>query len=144
MHIRELGRETRGICSALIFDAGDEVIATLRAHVRRAGIRAAHFNAIGAFSEAVLAYFDLDSKEYLEIPVTEQVEVASLTGDVGVHDGEPVVHAHCVLGRRDGSTVAGHLLSGHVRPTLELFLTAFDAELVRTMDRQTGLSLIQK
>jgi len=144
MHIRELGRETRGICTALIFDADDEVVATLRAHARRAGIRAAHFTAIGAFSSATLAYFDMTSNEYLEIPVDEQVEVTSLMGDIGVHDGEVVVHAHCVLGRQDGSTIAGHLVRGTVQPTLELFLTAFDAELVRTLHEGTGLPLIQK
>jgi predicted DNA-binding protein with PD1-like motif len=40
--------------------------------------------AIGAFSDVVLRYFDWDKKEYLAIPVREQVEVASLVGDVNL------------------------------------------------------------
>lgn len=143
MRVKELGREGRGNASALVFDTDDEVIGTLGRHARRAGIRAAHFTAIGAFSRATLAYFDWDTREYVEIPVDEQVEVTSLVGDIGVHDGEWVVHAHCVLGRPDGSAVTGHLLEGHVRPTLELFLTAYDSELRRRTDEESGLPLIE-
>lgn len=143
MHVRELERERQGTSTALIFDDGDEVLTGLKAHARRAGIRAAHFTALGAFQRALLAYFDVEKKEYLEIPVDEQVEVTSLVGDIGTHEGDLVIHAHCVLGRRDGSAVTGHLLRGEVRPTLELFLTAFDTNLERAMDEATGLPLIR-
>lgn len=144
MRVNELGREGRGHTSTLIFDTGDEVFSTLEAHTRRTGIRAAHFVALGAFRSATLAYFDWDEKEYLEIPVEEQVEVTSLVGNIGSHDGEPAIHIHCVLGRRDGSTISGHLLEATVRPTLELFLTAYDDQLVRRIDEETGLPLIRR
>ncbi len=142
MHIHQLDRERVGVSNALIFEPGDEVIAALEAHARRAAIRAARFSAIGAFSQAVVAYFDVETKEYLDIPVDEQVEVASLIGNIGIHDGKPLVHAHCVLGRRDGSTVAGHLRKGLVRPTLELFLMVYDDSLDRALDAETGLPLV--
>ena len=45
---------------------------------------------IGAFSEVVLLYFDWEKKAYTRIPVTEQVEVAALLGDVAqAPSGEP-------------------------------------------------------
>lgn len=143
MHVRELGRGTGGLCTALVFRTGEDVISTLQDHARRARITAAHFTAIGAFQRATLAYFDLQKKEYLEISVEEQVEVTSLVGNIGIHQAEPLIHAHCVLGRADGSAITGHLLRGEVRPTLELFLTAFDARLDRTVDDATGLPLIR-
>lgn len=142
MRVSELGREGRGHTSALIFETDDEVISTLEAHARRTATRAAHFTALGAFRSATLAYFDWETKEYREIPVDEQVEVTSLVGDIGTHDGAAVAHVHCVLGRRDGSTITGHLLEAHVRPTLELFLTAYDHALVRRVDQESGLPLI--
>ena len=46
------------------------------------GVHAAQLTAIGAFSDVVLLYFDWEKKDYLRIPVREQVEVASLVGDV--------------------------------------------------------------
>ncbi|HEX5533331.1 MAG TPA: DUF296 domain-containing protein [Actinomycetales bacterium] len=56
-------------------------------------------------------------------------------------DGKPAVHAHAVLGLRDGSTRAGHLLAGTVRPTLEVALTESPARLAKTYRPELGLSL---
>ena len=92
----------------------------------------------------MLGYFDRERKEYEEIPVDEQVEVLSLVGDVALDpDGAPVVHAHAVLGKRDGSTAGGHLLEGHVRPTLEVMLIESPAHLRKRHDPETGLALIE-
>ena len=44
--------------TVLIFETGDEVISTLAAFAREHHIAAAHFTAIGAFSDAGLGYFD--------------------------------------------------------------------------------------
>lgn len=33
----------------------------------------------------------------------------ALVGGVALEDGRPKIHAHAVLGRRDGSTCGGHL-----------------------------------
>src|SRR3546814_18112104 len=61
---------------AAIFEAGDEVMSGLRELSRREKIRGAQITGIGAFSDALLAYFDWDEKDYREIPVDDQVEVA--------------------------------------------------------------------
>jgi uncharacterized protein len=128
---------------ALVFDQGDEVVATLERFAQERGLDAAHFTAIGAFERAMLGYFSWEKKEYLKIPVEEQVEVLSLAGDVALQDGKRKIHAHAVLGRRDGSTVGGHLLAASVRPTLELMLTESPAHLRRVHDPATGLALIK-
>ena len=128
---------------AVIFDAGDEAMAGLARFARDHGLSAAQFTAIGAFSRATLAYFDWETRQYQDIPVDEQVEVLSLTGDVSEEaDGTPKVHAHAVVGRRDGSTRGGHLKAGYVRPTLEVVLTDSPAHLRRRHDPHSGLSLI--
>ena len=127
---------------ALIFDKGDEVIELLTAFAREKRLRGAEFQAIGAFSEAVLGYFDRNAKEYRKIPVPSQVEVVSLLGDIALKGDEPVVHAHAVLGQPDGSARAGHLLQGRVWPTLELILTKASRHLQKRYDPETGLALI--
>jgi predicted DNA-binding protein with PD1-like motif len=50
----------------------------------RERLGASQVTAIGAFSGAKLAFFDWQSKKYQPIPVQEQVEVASLVGDIAV------------------------------------------------------------
>jgi predicted DNA-binding protein with PD1-like motif len=126
----------------LVFDEGDEVISALTGFAREQELRAAHFQAIGGFSEAALGYFDWTSREYERIPVHEQVEVVSLLGDIAMGRDGQVVHAHAVLGRRDGTALGGHLLAGRVRPTLELILESTPAVLARTYDERSGLALI--
>ena len=128
---------------AVVFDAGDEAMAGLKAFAREQRLSAAQFTAIGAFERATLAYFDWEAKRYLEIPIDEQVEVLTLAGDVSEEtDGSPKAHAHVVVGRRDGSTRGGHLLFGIVRPTLEVVVTDSPAHLRRRHDDRSGLSLI--
>lgn len=128
---------------ALIFEKGDEVISTLQRFAREHSLTASRFSAIGAFERAMLGYFDWERKDYDRIPVEEQVEVLSLNGDVALDGEEPKVHAHTVLGRRDGSTVGGHLLEATVRPTLEVLLIESPGYLRKAHDPETGLALIR-
>lgn len=135
--------EDRERTFALIYETGDEVVAGLKQFAKEHKPRSAHFTAIGAFSDAVLAYFDWPSKQYQDIPVNEQVEVLVLAGDIAwKENGEPEVHAHVVVGRSDGSTRGGHLKKAHVRPTLELVLVEYPKHLERKHDTESGLALI--
>jgi predicted DNA-binding protein with PD1-like motif len=128
---------------ALIFETGDEVMKSLLGFAGEKQLTGSHFTAIGAFQSATLGYFDWDRKDYLRIPIEEQVEVVALIGDVALGPkGEPKVHAHVVLGKRNGTALAGHLLEARVRPTLELILTESPAHLKRMHDAKTGLALI--
>ena len=126
----------------LVFDPGDEVVGTLQEFAGRQGLRACRFTAIGAVSDLVLGFFDVDQRDYRRIPIAEQVEVLTLAGNVTEAEGRPRVHAHMVVGKADGSTLGGHLLEAHVRPTLELFLTAWPARIQRGLDERSGLMLI--
>ena len=129
---------------AIVYETGDEVLEGLRWFAQEYKPRSASFTAIGAFRDAVLAYFDWQTKQYKDLPVNEQVEVLTLAGDIAWKDGgEPVVHAHAVVGRADGSTRGGHLRRAHVRPTLEVVLVEYPRHLERKPDPETGLALIR-
>lgn len=129
---------------AMVLTTGDEAVSSLKSLAKAEGIGSAQISAIGALQNAKLAYFDWDSKEYHPIAVDEQVEVASLIGDIAIGpDGEPSVHAHAVLGRRSGAAVAGHLEEARVRPTLEIIITESPAHLCKVKDAETGLAFIK-
>jgi predicted DNA-binding protein with PD1-like motif len=127
---------------AVVMDKGDDAVGELNNFARINKITGASFTAVGACREATLAYFDPDQLAYQDIPVNEQCEVLSLLGDVAELDGEPALHAHAVLGLRDGSTVGGHLQRAVVWPTLEVVLTETPAHLHKYVDHTTGLALI--
>lgn len=127
----------------LIFERGDEVMDGLVDFAASTDLAGAHFHGIGAFRDAVLAYFDWDTKEYERIPVDEQVEVTSISGNISRREGEPAVHAHVSLATRAGTGLGGHLMRAHTRPTLELFLTESPERLVRAPDEESGLALLR-
>lgn len=127
---------------ALVFERGDPVVSTLERFAAEHGLDASRFSAIGAFERVTLGYFDWARKAYDRIELDEQLEVLSLLGDLALDGGKPRLHAHAVLGRRDASTVGGHLLEATVRPTLEVLLVESPGYLRRVHDPVSGLALI--
>ncbi len=127
----------------LVIDPEEEAFEAIRRFAKSENINAASVTAIGAFSTATLAFFDLSTREYNEIPVTEQSEVLSLLGDITLDENDtPNPHLHVVLGFADGSTKGGHFLNGMVRPTLEIVIRETPAELRRSYRREFGIALI--
>lgn len=126
----------------LVFDKGDDPVEVLSGFAAEQGCTGSSFTAVGAVASATLGYFDRDRTEYLKTTVDEQCEVLSLLGDIATSDGAPAVHAHVVLGRRDLSTLGGHLFAASVWPTLELVLTESPTHLRKRHDPATGLALI--
>jgi uncharacterized protein len=129
---------------ALVFEVGDEVAAGLLGFAKEQRLRGSHLTAIGAFQDVVLGYWDWNTREYRRIPLREQVEVVSLVGNIALGpNGEPKVHAHVVVSKSDGTAHGGHLLEGHVRPTLEAVVIESPGHLQRTIDPETGLALLK-
>jgi predicted DNA-binding protein with PD1-like motif len=127
----------------VVLETGEEVAGQIRAFANGEKLKAAQLTAIGAFSDAVLGYFNWEQKQYRRNPVDEQVEVAAFIGDIALSkNDERSLHVHVVLGRRDATTLAGHLLEAHVRPTLEVMLTEHPAHLHKRHDPESGLALI--
>lgn len=128
----------------LIFDKGDEIVTELDAFADAHALAASSFKAIGALASARLGWYDPDAKDYkVAADLDEPLELLSLIGDVGSLNGKPVVHPHAVVGRRDGTTVGGHLLHSIVGPTCELFLTEYPAHLVKEHDDRFNLDLFK-
>jgi hypothetical protein len=129
---------------ALIFETGDEIASNLKRFARENSLAGSSFKAIGALSDVKVGWFNWDSKKYeTAAEIHDQVEVLSLIGDIALHDGGPEVHAHLVVGKKDGTAHGGHLLEAHVRPTLELILTESPEPLQKRHDPESGLALIR-
>jgi len=127
---------------AVVLSEGDEAVAVLTTFAAQQRLGASQVTAIGAFSHAVVAYFDWKTKQYRPISIDEQMEVLSFVGDVTIDKGTPKLHAHVVLGDKTAAARGGHLMQGFVRPTLEVLLTESPRHLRRRLDPESGLALI--
>lgn len=127
---------------AVIFRAGDDPYAGLTEFAEKYQVKSAHFIGLGGFRDVKLAWFDLQKKMFRVNPVDQQVEVASLVGDIALLNGKPAVHMHCVVALEDGKTRGGHILEAHVNPLLEVFVTTDVTPLRKKHDPATGLTLM--
>ncbi len=144
MKSKRLHEEAHETTYVLVLDTGEEVASGLLDFAKKQQIRTASFTAIGALRELTLGYFDWQKKEYERIHVTEQVELLSLAGNIVSSKDGPKLHAHVVVGKRDGTAHGGHLIDAIVRPTLEMMIVESKAaKLERQQDETTGLPLIK-
>lgn len=116
----------------------EEAIADL---CRDMGIRSAAVTGIGAVDEATLRFYDPATKRYVDRRFEEQMEIASLAGNVSEMEGKVYLHLHVTLGRSDYTALAGHLLSARINGAGEIFITPFDAVTPRRYDPVTGLNI---
>jgi predicted DNA-binding protein with PD1-like motif len=129
----------------VILDEGEEAFSVLSDWAARQQVSAGQVTAVGAFERATVGWFDRAAKDYRRIEVGQQCEVLSLIGDIALgagRPGQPQLHLHAVLGLADGSTRGGHLLEGHVWPTLEVIVRESPTELRKTYRPDIGLALI--
>jgi uncharacterized protein len=99
----------------VIFQTGDEIATGLERFAEENALSGSSFKAVGALSYAKVAWFNWETKKYeTAAEFEEQIEVLSLVGDVALQDGKPKVHAHLIVGRRDGTAHGGHLLEARV------------------------------
>ena len=128
----------------VILDTGDEILSSLKSVARTEHLAGSSFKAIGALSNVELGWFNWETKEYqTAVKLEEQVEFLSLIGDIALKDGKPQVHAHLVIGRKDGTAHGGHLLSATVRPTCEIVITESPKHLQKEIDPESGIALIR-
>ena len=125
-------------------ERGEELIATLTAFCKQAGIHNAIFQGIGAVERVHIGYYDLGKREYYFGSEEGGFEVASMQGNVALVEGAPFIHAHAVLSRCDESLgcIGAHIKEAYVAVTLEIFMTVLDTDIGRALDDSIGLKLL--
>jgi len=120
-------------------DLIDEITKIARLHEIKGGL----INVIGAFKKVTLGYFDLRSKDYEFKTLEEDVELWSAMGNLSRKDGEPIIHLHVMVGKKDYSILGGHLgQPSIISVTGEVYIYEVNQEIQRAQDPQFGLSLL--
>ena len=128
----------------LVLAAGEEAITTVEKFCNETNVNSASLTGIGAFTSCSLGYFNPATQEFVQNEIEEQTEVLSMIGSIAANrEGAVKLHIHAVLGCRDATTRGGHLVAGHVSPTMELVIEESETHLIRDHDEGTGLILLQ-
>lgn len=126
----------------LRFDRGEDVIEKLRRFCEEENIQAGSLTAIGAVQEIELAFYDVDTQEYLSTTFTEKLEIASVVGNVSRLESDIVIHAHGVFSDAKMDTHAGHINRMIVAATCEVVLRKLGGVIERAHSDEIGLNLM--
>ena len=121
---------------------GEEIVAAVASFAADRKIDAGTVMGIGAAYDAVLGYFDRATGEYHRGTFPDEMEILSLSGNLAIKEGRPFPHLHATLGRRDFTTIGGHLFEAKAGATCELVIRPLAGYLQRVKNEATGLFLL--
>jgi len=127
----------------LRLEKGEEIIATLSDFAQKEKIDGGFVYGIGTVNDLTLGYYDVDKKDYLKKAFKADFELASLTGNISLLKGSPIVHAHVVISDSNFACFAGHLFSGRIAATGEFAVHTTKNRMERASDPQTSLNLLK-
>ena len=127
----------------LRFDRGEEMVAGLVDFCREHQITAGSFTIIGAVSEVILSYYNIESKKYEDRNIVEDLEITGIIGNVAKLNGEVALHMHGTFSDRDMKVIGGHVKMMIVSGTGEVVLTVYKGEISREFDELSGLNLMK-
>lgn len=120
---------------------GERLIASLEKYCIAEKIKGAFFYGIGAADFAELAHYDVETQKYSTKVYNQALEITQLAGNMSLHEGELIIHAHGTFSDTEMRAIGGHIVDLQVSGTLEIFLTE-TAELNKLTDAETGLKLL--
>lgn len=122
-------------------ERGEKVIESIKNFCRESQIANAWLQGIGSVENPTLAYYDVTIKKYTDKAFSGIFELTSLTGNVAIFEGKPLVHAHVTLSNESMEAIGGHLVEATVSATVELFLTVLPTSHTKSHNDEIGLKL---
>ncbi|MBI3871474.1 MAG: DNA-binding protein [candidate division Zixibacteria bacterium] len=121
---------------------GEEIHASLTRFMKEKKFGGGSVTGLGAVTDVGLGYFHLNTKQYDRHEYKDEYELVSLTGNLSLVDGQPLLHAHVVISGSDMAAISGHLFAATIAVTGEFAITVSDTPMNRALDPETGLKLL--
>lgn len=120
----------------------EDLINSMTKLVKELDIKSGHIQVLGAVRNATIGYFNQNTTEYKYIEIGKPMEILHCTGNISLLNGEPMIHAHIILGDEEGRAFGGHLAENTKIYVAELILKEFIGEpKERVIDEESGLTL---
>lgn len=137
----------------LRFDPGEDVMVEFKKwaeNFNQLELKAATFTMLGAANKVLLAYYDLHTQKYIDTPITEDVEIVTVVGNLTWKKDDAgkfgvIVHAHGTFGGPQCQVWGGHVKQLVVSVTCEVSVLLMNGkgEAIRELDPRCGLALLK-
>lgn len=122
-------------------DKGQEIMSVLRQFCKENNITSGTIQGIGAGENLNIGFFNTKTKQYEVKNIKDCVEITSLLGNITLKDNEPFIHLHITTADSFHSVSGGHLLSGEIALTGEIFIKPLNTKIKRVFDPEMGISV---
>ncbi len=126
----------------IVLGRGTPVLEGVADALREAEVVSASLMGIGAIDHPRLAWFDRYEKQYRERTFDGVWEIASLIGNATQFQDDIRLHCHAVISDRNCNTCGGHLTAGVVGVTCEITVVPYGDPLLRSIDPECALPLL--
>ncbi|HUP01902.1 MAG TPA: PPC domain-containing DNA-binding protein [Gemmatimonadota bacterium] len=126
----------------IVLPRGTDVLEGIADAANEAGVTSGSLVGIGAIEGPRLAWFDRYNKAYRERTFDGVWEIVNLTGTVSQYENDLRIHCHVTASGRDCHVRGGHLAGGKVAVTCELVLVPYEDPLVRRLNGEFDLPLL--
>jgi hypothetical protein len=136
--------QTKKIADGFVvkLDKKEQLVDSLIKFAQQEKVDSGSVAGIGAVTNVTLGYFDRQQKKYIEKRFEEVYELVSLLGSIATINYQPTLHLHIIISDKNYKLYAGHLFSGEVAVTAEIFVRAYSEPLRRKKDPEFGLNLL--
>lgn len=128
----------------LRFDPGEEVMTGLQAWLKRRGITAGWWSAIGACRGLTLSFFQPADIAYHDVASEEDLEITSVLGNIALLNGHVALHAHGTFADATLRVRGGHIKRLVVSVTCEVFVQRLTGTMARVHDAATGINRLRE
>ena len=126
----------------VVLERGEEILKTLTDYVTENRLKGGIVKGIGALKDITIGYYDLEKQDYMRKSIQPSCELLNFLGNISLVDGKQFIHAHVILTMPDFSLEGGHLFSGIVSVTGEIYIYPLEHEINRSFDDEVKLNLI--
>ena len=126
----------------LVLNQGDSLIESILQCANSTELKSASISGVGALKDPMIAYYNLETKQYETQKFEGIYELAALDGNITFVEGKRTAHIHVVLGDRKHQAFAGHLIEGTVGITAEITIIPLEYPIHRKMNPRLGINLI--
>ena len=126
----------------IYIEKNEMVMSTITKFCISEGIKNARISGIGAVKNTEIGAYDIIAKKYIKKQFSETLELISFEGNVSLKDDNPFVHSHVALSNHKMETIGGHLFETTISAVGEFFLTRFEGNAYRALNKDVGLPCI--
>ena len=126
----------------LRLEIGDEIMKTLCDFAKDMKIGGAVVSGLGAVKDTTIGAYHLEQKEYTKRIFKDELELASLNGNLSWMNNTPMAHCHITLSDPECRAFAGHLFESTTAVTVELYVRDLKAKIQRKPFPEIGLNLL--